>query len=326
MTSNHAPAAGAAGAHSSPADLSLFGVALAVTAIWRFNFVVIKVGTDGVPPLLLATLRFVFLALPAVPFVRRPQAPWRLIAAYGIFLGVGEFGLLFTAIKLGAPTGLSSLILQAQAFFTALLAARFLGERIGVHSAIGMVIAGAGLGIIAWRGNQPGAWGGHFAVALTMLVLAALMWAIANVLARRIGDVGARSLIVWSSLFSPAPLLVLSLLFEGPLAIGAALRSLSWLSIGAIAYLVVLSTLVGYGAWNHLIVKHGAGRVAPFSMMVPIFGITSGALFLGEHFTLWHALAAALVILGLALHALGGRLLPLRWPRRSADPQPSLRG
>ena len=100
--------------------------------------------------------------------------------------------------------------------------------------------------------------------------------------------------------------------------IGGALRSLSWLTIGAVTYLVLLSTLVGYGAWNHLIVKHGAGRVAPFSMMVPIFGITSGALVLGERFTLWHLLAAALVLAGLALHAFGATASPRSSPRRSA--------
>jgi O-acetylserine/cysteine efflux transporter len=134
------------------------------------------------------------------------------------------------------------------------------------------------------------------------------MWAIANVIARRIGDVGVLSLMVWSSLASPVPLFLLSLVFEGPAAVGSAIGSMSWLSIGALAYLVVLSTLFGYGSWNYLIVKHGAGRVAPFSMLVPIFGVSSSAVFLGEHFTPGHAAAVALVLLGLALHAFGRRL------------------
>jgi O-acetylserine/cysteine efflux transporter len=126
-------------------------------------------------PLLLACLRFAFLAVPAVFLVNRPRAPWRLVAAYGVFLGVGEFGLLFTAMKLGAPAGLSSLILQSQAFFTALLAARFLGEPFALRSAIGMVISASGLAVIGWRGSQPGAWGGHFALALFMLIAAGFM-------------------------------------------------------------------------------------------------------------------------------------------------------
>ena len=292
---------------SARSDLRLLVVALVVTAIWGFNFVVIKVGTRGVPPLLLAALRFVFVAFPALFFVKRPRAAWRLLAGYGLFLGVGEFGLLFTALKLGAPAGLGSLILQAQAFFTALLAAVLLGERLRPSSAAGMLIAGAGLALIGVQGNQPGAWGGHFVLALAMLIAAALMWAVANVIARRIGDVGALSVMVWSSLASPPPLLVLSLVFEGPTAMTAALGSLTRSSLAALAYLVLLSTLVGYSAWNHLIVKHGASRVAPFSMLVPIFGFTSGALVLHEQFTTWHAVAGLLVLAGLALHALGHR-------------------
>jgi len=293
-------------------------LALAVTMIWGFNFVVIKVAIAGVPPLLLVALRFLLMAIPAVFFVPRPRAPWLLVAGYGLFLGVGEFGLLFTAMKLGAPAGLSSLILQSQAFFTALFAALFLGERFGCHSAIGMVVAGAGLALIGWQGNQPGAWGGHFTAALTMIILAAGMWAIANVLARRIGSVGAVKLLVWSSLASPVPLLALSWAFEGTKVMEAALRSFSWVSVGALAYLVLLSTLVGYGAWNHLIVEHGAARVAPFSMLVPVFGVTSGALVLAEKFSVWYAAAAALVLAGLSLHVFGGNLLTRRDAARLA--------
>ncbi|MET0388469.1 MAG: EamA family transporter [Polyangiales bacterium] len=287
-------------------------LALAITAIWGVNFVVIKVGTDGVPPLLLAALRFTLVSVPAVFFVRAPRAAWQLVAAYGLFLGVGEFGLLFCAIKLGAPTGLSSLILQAQAFFTAWLARVVLKEPFGIHSALGMALAACGLGVIGWQGNQPSAWGGHFALALTMLLGAAFMWGVANIIAKRIGAVGTLSMLVWSSLASPLPLLALSWWFEGPDAIMYALVHLSWRSGLAIAYLVVLSTLFGYGAWNHLIVQHGAARVAPFSMLVPIFGVTAGAVLLGESFHTHHALAALLVIAGLTLHVFGARFFPPR--------------
>jgi O-acetylserine/cysteine efflux transporter len=129
------------------------------------------------------------------------------------------------------------------------------------------------------------------------------MAARANVLARKVGDVGAVSLTVWSSLASPLPLLLLSVAFDGPSTIVRSVTSLSWLSVAALAYLIVLSTLVGYSAWNHLIVRHGAGRVAPFSMLVPIFGLASGAIFLGERFTPLHAAAGALVLSGVGLHA-----------------------
>jgi O-acetylserine/cysteine efflux transporter len=282
------------------------GAAVLVAAIWGFNFVVIKVGVSAVPPLMLAALRFVFCALPAVFFVRRPSAPMKSLAAYGLLLGMGEFGFLFTAIKLGAPSGLSSIVLQSQAFFTAILASVLLKEKLRAHNAAGMIVAGAGLAVFALpsAGNE----GGMSLPLLGMILLAGLGWAAANVAARKMPGTNALGLMVWSSLFSPLPLAALSLAFEGPAAIGAALSGLGLLTIGALAYLVVLSTLVGYGLWNGLIMRHGAGRIAPFSLMVPIFGLASASLVLGEGFGARSAAGAALVLAGLLVHVFGGRL------------------
>jgi O-acetylserine/cysteine efflux transporter len=144
-----------------------------------------------------------------------------------------------------------------------------------------------------------------------MILLAALGWAGANIAARKMPGASALGLMVWSSLFSPLPLAALSLAFEGPAAIGAAFSGLSFLTIGALAYLVVLSTLLGYGLWNDLIMRHGAGRIAPFSLMVPIFGLASASLVLGESFSARSALGAALVLAGLLVHVFGGRFSSL---------------
>jgi O-acetylserine/cysteine efflux transporter len=292
------------------------GAAVLVSAVWGFNFVVIKAGVSAVPPLTLAALRFFFSALPAVFLVKRPAAPMGKVAAYGLFLGVGEFGFLFTAIKLGAPAGLSSILLQSQAFFTAILASILLGERLRPHSAIGMAVAAAGLAAFAM---SPGsASGGMTLPLLGMILLAGLGWALANltakqmalanVSARRMPGVDALGLMVWSSLFSPLPLAALSFALEGPAAIGAAFSSLSLVTIGALAYLVLFSTLLGYGLWNGLIIRHGASRIAPFSLMVPIFGLVSASLVLGESFSSREALGAFLILAGLLVHVFGGRL------------------
>jgi O-acetylserine/cysteine efflux transporter len=285
------------------------GAAVLVAAVWGFNFVVIKAGVSAVPPLMLAALRFAFSALPAVFLVGRPKAPMGRVAAYGLLLGVGEFGFLFTAIKLGAPTGISSILLQSQAFFTAALAALFLGERLRPHNAAGMAIAGAGLAVFALASFGPSAVGAAgLSLPLLLMVLAAgLGWAGANVAARKMPDAGAFSLMVWSSLFSPLPLAALSLAFEGPAAIAAAFMNASALTIGALAYLVILSTLFGYGVWNHLIMRHGAGRIAPFSLMVPVFAIAAASLVLGETFGPRDALGAVLILAGLLVHVFGGR-------------------
>jgi O-acetylserine/cysteine efflux transporter len=281
--------------------------ALVVTALWGFNFVVIAVGVEGVPPLFLACLRFVLAAFPALLFVKKPAVSWPMLIAYGMFLGVGQFGLLFSAIKLGAPAGLSSVILQAQAFFTALLAVAFLGEKFRWNNAAGLVIAGAGLVLMGWTKTDTGLASVPW-VGLVMLLLAALMWAVANILARKMGPVDTLGLMVWSSLVPPLPLLALSWWLEGGDAIVGSLTHFSWLSAGSVAYLAFLSTLVGYGLWNWLISKRGASDVAPFSLLVPVFGVSSAWLVLGETFTPGHWAAAGLILAGLAVHVFGGRL------------------
>ncbi len=283
--------------------LPAVGAALLTTAVWGFNFVVIKVGVAEVPPLFLAALRFILSAFPALLFVKRPSVGWGSLAAYGLLLGVGEFGLLFTAMKLGAPAGLSSILLQAQAFFTALIAAAALKERIRANSLVGMGIAASGLALIALSGNTAG-----LTPALTAMILAAaLFWAGANVVARTMPGTNGLSLMVWSSLFSPLPLIGLSLIFEGPQAIAASAAALGPTALGSLAYLVVLSTLFGYGVWNQLIMRYGAGKIAPFSLLVPIFGVASGALAFGERLAPGDILASALVLAGLVVHIFGGR-------------------
>jgi len=286
---------------------ALIGTALIVTALWGFNFVVIAVGVKDVPPLLLACLRFVLAAFPALLFVKKPAVSWAMLIAYGLFLGVGQFGLLFSAIKVGAPAGLSSVILQAQAFFTALLAVLFLGERFRWNNGLGLIVAGAGLVLMGWTKTDAGLatvpWAG-----LMMLLFAALMWAVANILAKKMGPVDTLGLMVWSSLVPPLPLLALSFWLEGGDAIAGSLSHFGWLSAGSVAYLAFLSTLVGYGLWNWLISKRGASAVAPFSLLVPVFGVSSAWLVLGEVFTPSHWLSAGLILIGLAIHVFGGRL------------------
>ncbi len=280
--------------------------ALGVMALWGFNFVVIAVGVEGVPPLLLACLRFVLAAFPALLFVKKPAVSWPMLIAYGLFLGVGQFGLLFTAIKLGAPAGLSSVILQAQAFFTALLAVAFLGEKFRWNNALGLLVAGVGLVLMGWTKTEGGVASVPW-VGLGMLLLAALMWAVANILMKKMGPVDTLGLMVWSSLVPPLPLLALSWWLEGGPAIVASLTHFSWLSAGSVAYLAFLSTLVGYGLWNWLIGQRGASAVAPFSLMVPVFGVSSAWLVLGEVFSPGHWAAAGLILVGLAVHVFGGR-------------------
>ncbi|GII79370.1 membrane protein [Sphaerisporangium rufum] len=279
-----------------------FALAVTVAVIWGVNFAVIEIGLRHFPPLLFAALRFTLVALPAIFLVPRPAVPVRWIVAVGLFLGAGQFGLLFTAMHLGLPAGLASLVMQSQVIFTLGLAAAALGERPGGHRIAGVVVASAGILVIA-LGR-----GAHAPLLPLLLALGgAASWGAANVCIRKAEAPAGLGLLVWSSLVPPLPLLALSVLVEGGDRIGAAF-SLAAVpgptmagSLAALAYVVVLSTFVGFGAWNALLRRYPAGTVAPFTMLVPVVGMATAWLWLGERLNTVELLGGLLVLAGLAV-------------------------
>jgi O-acetylserine/cysteine efflux transporter len=292
----------------SPRDLLL---ALVVVVAWGVNFVVIKVGLHGVPPMLLGALRFSLAAVPAVFFVKRPKLAWRWLFAYGATISFGQFAFLFSAMYVGMPAGLASLVLQAQAFFTLIFAALFLHERFRLPNVVGLLIAAAGLAVIGLQG-------GH-AMTLAGFVLtlcAACSWALGNIVTKKVGNVDLVGLVVWGSLIPPLPFFAASYVFEGPQKIAAALSGISAMSIFAVVYLAFIATLIGYGLWSRLLSRYPASQVAPFSLLVPIVGLASASLLLDEQLTAVQIGGALLVMAGLAVNVFGGwvvqRLMPAR--------------
>ena len=287
--------------------------AIAVAAIWGFNFVAIKVGLTSFPPLLLTALRFSFAALPAL-FLERPQVPWRHLILTGLTLFVGQYVLLFVAMAHGMPPGLASITLQVQAFFTMLIAVPILGERPAARQWAGAAVAFAGLAAI---GSTLG--GEVTALGLGLTVLSALSWACGNLMLKRMpkppGNQPIRTLnlIVWLSLVPPVPAFALSLGFEGPARIMAALSQAGWLGFGALFYIVALSTLLCFGIWGRLLQLYRASTVVPFSLLVPVFGAASAALVFHESFGPARLIGMVLIMSGLAITALPvDRLRPRR--------------
>ncbi|WP_296232877.1 EamA family transporter [uncultured Pseudomonas sp.] len=291
----------------TPKDLLL---ALLVIVVWGLNFVVIKVGLHGMPPMLMGALRFMLAAFPAILFVRRPQVPLRWMLAYGMTISVGQFAFLFYAMYVGMPAGLASLVLQSQAFFTLFFAALFLGERLRGSNLFGLLVAASGLVLIGLQGGQAMTLAGF---ALT--IAAASMWALGNVVTRKLGKVNLVGLVVWGSLIPPLPFLALSLWLEGPELVSQSLRSLSLDSLLVLAYLAFGATILGYGLWSRLLSRYPASQVAPFSLLVPVVGISSSALLLDERLGSLQMVGAALVMAGLLINVWGGRLLD-SWRQR----------
>ena len=288
------------------------GLALLTTALWGFNFVMIRVGLDaGLPPLLMAALRFAVVAIPAL-WLPRPKIPAGRMIAIGMTLFVGQFALLFTGMAAGMPPGLASVTQQSQAFLTALIAALVLRERPSGRAVLGMAVAFMGLALIGTTVGADGVTG----LGLALCLAAAASWAMGNVLLRGAGSSpgGPIAFMSWLGIVPILPLFALSLVVEGPAAIGQAMAGLNATGIAAVLYVAVAATTVGYGIWGFLMARYPATTVAPFALLVPVTGAASAALVMGESFGPMRLAGMALVVAGLGVTA-------LRWRRAGPVPR-----
>ncbi|MFZ6673991.1 EamA family transporter [Undibacterium sp. Xuan67W] len=285
--------------------------ALIVVFLWGMNFVVIKIGLKGIPPFLMGALRFMLVAFPAILFLPRPKVSFKLLAAYALTISLGQFAFLFSAMAVGMPAGLASLVLQAQAFFTVGLSAIVFGDKLRASNLIGMLVASAGL-VLLGSASIPSVANSASQVSLlgfALTICAALSWASGNVINKKIGPTAVLSLVSWSALIPIIPFLLLSLIFEGGDVIMHSLVNMSLPSALTIVYLAVAATLVGYTLWGRLLSSLPTHMVAPLTLMVPVIGLTAAWVLLGEALRPLQIIGALIVMCGLLINVFGARLL-----------------
>lgn len=299
---------------------------LTVIVLWGLNFIAIRIGLDHFPPFFFAALRFAVMAVPVILFVRFPNVKVRWFLLYATGFGFGQFACLFLAMDLGMPTGLASLVLQTSAPFTVLLGVLFLRERVVGAQVVGIVVAVGGLVVIGADRAGHSAIGTGIIVPMVLTVLAGLSWAVGNIGSRLAMTAGparpvspaadtrsggptpllddALRMTLWMSVVPPVPFLVMSLTIEGPTTALDSLTTLGTASgmaaLAALAYVVILGTIVGSGVWTMLMKRYEASRVAPLSLLVPVVGITAAWLLLDEVPSWVELGGAALVIAGCA--------------------------
>ena len=283
-------------------------VVLAVVTIWGFSFVPIRWALDVVPPFALAALRFLFAAVPAVFLIRRPNVPLATVVAYGLAIGVAQFGLLFMGMRLGMAAGLSSLVIQLQVFFTIGLAAWWLHDRLTRHSLIGAGIAAAGIVVLGAQKVMAGATS-TFAGFL-LVIGAAVGWAIGNVIAKRAASrakVDMLSLVVWASLAAPLPLFAASFAFEGGSRVFTTIAHMGLGPWACVLFMSYFATIFCLANWNGLLHRYPTAVIAPFALLVPVSGLLSGALLLGESLAPAQFAGVAMVLAGLAWNVFGAQ-------------------
>lgn len=278
-------------------------LALAVVAVWGSNFVVIKLALAQFPPLLMAGLRFGLALLPAVFFFRRPQVPLGNLALYGLLIGVGQFGVLYIAMNGHISPGLASLVIQLQVFFTIGLSMHLTGERVRRYQWLALALAFSGIVVIVAHTD-----GSTTPLGLALVLVAAMGWAGGNIAAKQGAPNNMLAYVVWSSAFAVPPLLGLSLLTEGWASAIASVRAASLAGWASLAWQAWGNSLFGFAAWGWLLARHPAATISPLALLIPVFGMGTSALFLGESLPAWKLEAAALVLAGLALNLLWPRL------------------
>lgn len=284
--------------------------ALLVVLIWGVNFVVIRWGLNEVPPFLLAAARFSLVVFPAIFFIKKPNVPWRWLIAYGLFNSFGQFAFLFWAMKVGMPAGLASVVHQAQVFFTLIFSVLILQQRTQVTQWLGLMIAVLGLALIAYGKNVGSAAGMQMTtVGLLLNLLGAASWAMGNVVVSAMRRAGIQpepfGLVIWSSLIPIVPFLLISGLFERH--VYPDWQAISWHSMVSALYLAWAATLLGYGLWSRLLSQYEPNRVAPFTLLVPVVGLLTAWLVLGERLNQWQLWGSACLLIGLAVNVLGLR-------------------
>ncbi|AOU50023.1 TPA: O-acetylserine/cysteine exporter [Legionella pneumophila] len=278
-------------------------LALLVVFVWGINFIFVKLSLEEFSPLLLCAVRFLLASVPAVFFIKPPAVPFKIIAGYGLIMFALQFALLFIGLRVGMTPGVASLLMQVQVFFSMFFAIIFLGEQPQVGQIIGALIAFIGIGVVALHFDHNVSLMGFLCI-----LAAAASWGIGNLITKKIHSVNLIAVIVWSSFVACLPMFILSLVFEGPESFVTAYEHMTWKGILSVLYIVYISTWVGYGVWNWLISRYPVGMVVPFTLLVPVVGILSSVLILGEPFYLWKLVAGLLVISGLCINLLTTRL------------------
>lgn len=285
-----------------------FILALMVVIIWGANFTVIKLGLGGVPSMLLVAIRYTLVAIPAVFFIKKPKTEWKYIIFYGLAVGVGQFACLFYAMEIGMPAGLASIIAQLQAFISPFLSSIILKEKLKRKQLIGFAIAATGLVVIGIAATSKGISSIPIS-ALLLTICAPIFWSISNIIARHASNIASANdeklemlnLVIWSSLVPPIPMVGLALLIDTPTTLINSLMNLEFISIFSALYLAFAATLFAYGYWNTLISKYSIGKISPLSLMVPITGLLTARIVLGEQLSQLQWVGVIIILFGLVV-------------------------
>ena len=273
-----------------PLDLAFL---LLIMLIWGVNFPIAKLAVIELPPILMMALRLTLVALLLLPFAPLPHGNWRKIMSLALVMGVLHFSVLFTGIK-GVDSATAALAIQLQVPFASLLAVVFLNDRIGWRRAIGLALAFGGVAVLS---GEPRLEGNYFSLAL--VILGAFFWAAASIIMKTLDKVSGWTINAWMSAIAAPQLFIASWLLEDNQI--DALTNTGFNGWFGVIWMGTVALIFAYGLWYKLLRRYQVNQVMPFTLLVPVFGVTASVLLLGDPVTANLLFGGVLVITGVAV-------------------------
>jgi O-acetylserine/cysteine efflux transporter len=271
-------------------DLALV---LLVMVVWGVNFVVAKVGMTEFPPMMIIGLRFAVAAALLLPFAPLPPRRLTALLALAFMLGPVHFSMMYLGIR-GTDASLAAVLGQLHVPFAALLAFLLLGDRMSPAHAVGILIAFAGAALIAGAPKDSSE-----LVSVLLIIAGTFSWAVTNIQVKKMGGADPVAITAWSAALGVPMMALLSLLFERDHL--TTLREAGWRGWGSVVFMGGLVSALGYVVWYRLLSRYPVSLVSPFALLVPIFGVIAGVLWLSESLSWADWLGSALTVGGLAV-------------------------
>jgi O-acetylserine/cysteine efflux transporter len=268
-------------------------MALMVPLVWGMGFVFAKGAINHFPPILLMAFRFALTAMVLVWFVPVPYGNLKNIFNVAIVAAAIQYSLTFTGLA-GLEAGLASLVVQLEVPFLVLLGALVLKENPGLQKWAGIIISFLGVVLMTQQDSLNGSLG-----SVCLVVAGCFVWACGQVMIRKLKDIGGLQVTAWVAVFATPQLFIMSAIFEsGQITAIQNANDMVWLTV---IYLGLVMTCLGYYLWNTLIRRHDVGTVAPFLLLLPLFSLIGGMLFLGEEPIADKLLGGVVILLGVAI-------------------------
>ena len=268
-------------------------MALGVPLLWGLGFVFAKAAIGHFPPILLMAFRFLLTAAVLVWFVRPPWEWLPRIFLIAIVSAAIQYSLTFTGLA-GLDASIAVLVVQLEVPILVLLGVLFLGERPEARKWAGIAVAFIGVALIAGEPKLAGAW-----FSLLLVVGGAFTWACGQAAVRTLKGLDGLTVTAWVAVCATPQLFVMSAIFESGQI--EAIRSADWVVWGAVIYLGLAMTALGYWLWNTLIRRHPLKSVGPFLLLMPVCSVIGAAVFLGERLTIRTGLGGLVVLCGVAI-------------------------